>query len=122
MGETTMPVAYSIRRRGGRSIGRERRERARHRDHDRIHDRGHCGIVENGHAAHLAVLGVGAHVELPRALQAGQHEEIRPQHAVVRLPVGRFLLLLLERGGERGARPGHPKRFDLHLAARCGQA
>ena len=46
-------------------------------DYDRIHDGLHRLVVEHGHAAHLAVPDLGAHVEFLQVLHARQDEEVR---------------------------------------------
>ena len=53
----------------------KRRKGVRHDDDDRVHD-GFGRIVQHRHAANLAVLDVGAHVEFLRALRSRQDERV----------------------------------------------
>ena len=66
----------------------ERREGVRHHDHDRVHDGFGRLVVQHGHAAHLAVLDLGAHVEFLQALRARQDERVGLEQACSTLRLG----------------------------------
>ena len=85
------------RRRRAAGAGK-RRIGARHRNDHRVHDAGHRLIVEYREAAHLLATQLRANVKLLQVLQARDDEEVRTQHAVVRLAAGRLLLHPLEHG------------------------
>ena len=121
---TTMPVPYSTLRLGIGPTMRDAgdagkwRERTRHHHHDRIHDGLGRLIVEDGHAAHLAVPDLGADVEFLQALHARQDEEIAAQEIDLELAGRRFFLLLLVDRRKRRAGLPDLEGLDLDLALR----
>ena len=106
------------RRRPGHLHGRRKRiERARHRDHDRLH--GILGglVVEDGEDADLVAPEGAAEIKFLQALQAGQHEEVRLDHGVVDVAPRLFLLALGELCGN-GAGFLAPGELNLDRAGR----
>ena len=114
-------VFHGLARRWSRHLrrGRKRIERARHRDHDRLHGIFGRLIVEDGEDADLVALEGAAQIEFLHALQAGQHEEVRLDHGVVDL-ASRLLLLALGEFCRNGAGFLAPRQLDLDRAGRRG--
>src|SRR5712672_636212 len=103
---------------GARALRRrEADEAVRYRDGDRLDLWLEREVIEDGHAAYILALDLGARVEFLHAtLESGNHQEVGFDKLVVGLAVGRVLLHALDDRCERRARAGDPKSLDLHRA------
>ncbi len=92
-------------------------EGARHHHGHRIHARLGGAVVEQAHAAHLAVLEIATHIQSLGALWPRQNEEVVAQDVDLELTAGVSLLAFID-VGEGRTRLTHFEGLDLDLSLR----